>query len=119
MLSNYLYAYFFSVTVPMLLFLLLTLLFLCASVCGRARAFYMNFTIRSIDDSLFGTSCDVYSLKSVYMARCTTTKCCLSYLYICSFLFFVTVPMLFFLIFLLFPCASGWGSARARVPHFL
>ena len=41
-------------------------LFLCASVCGTARAFYMNFTIGSIDDSLFGISCDrcIFSEKS-------------------------------------------------------
>ena len=30
------------------------------------------------------------------MTRCTMTKCCLSYMFICSFLYSVTVPMLFF-----------------------
>ena len=43
------------------------------------------------NDSLFGISCDLYSLKSLYMTRCTMTKCCLSYMYIYYLLFSVTV----------------------------
>ena len=118
MLSNYLYACFFVVFCNCLhAALSSTLLFLCACVCGTACAFfYMNFTIGSIDESLFGISCYVYSLESLYMTHCTMTKCCLSYMYICSFLFSVTVPMLLFLLFLLFPCrhARVVGGAHAR-----
>ena len=57
-----------------------------------------------------GISYDVYSLKSLYDSL-YNDKMLSSYMYMCSFLLFVTVPMLFFL-FLLFPCASGWAITR-------
>ena len=43
------------------------------------------------NDSLFGISCDLYSLKSLYMTCYTMTKCCLSYMYIYYLLFSVTI----------------------------
>ena len=64
-----------------------------------------------------GISYDVYSLKSLYDSL-YNDKMLSSYMYVCSFLLSVTVPMLFFLLFLLFPCASVWVSTRARVPRF-
>ena len=54
-----------------------------------------------------GISYDVYSLKSLYDSL-YNDKMLSSYMYICSFLLSVTIPMLFFLLFLLFPCASAW-----------
>ena len=83
-----------------------TLLFPCASVCG-SWCVYMNFTIWSIDDSLFGISCDVYSLKNLCDSLYNDKM--LFKLYVYMFFFSsVTVPMLFFLLILLFPCEWLW-----------
>ena len=59
-----------------------------------------------------GISYDVYSLKSLDDSL-YNEKMLSSNMYICSFLLSVTAPMLFFFLFLLFPCASGWVSSRA------
>ena len=47
----------------------------------------------------------MYILWKVCMTCCTMTKCCLSYVYICSSFVSVTVPMLFFLHFC---CSHAW-----------
>ena len=84
----------FSVTIPMLLFLLLC--------CSHARVFVwalMPFIwISPFDQLMFPylVYLAMYILWKICMTRCTMTKCCLSYMYTCSFLFSVTVPMLFF-----------------------
>ena len=71
--------------------------------------FYVWLFMRCVFSGNSGISCDVYSLKSLY--ELYNDKVLPSY--ICSFLLSVTVPMLFFLLFLLFPCERGWVSTLA------
>ena len=53
----------------------------------------------------------------VYMTRCAMRKCCLV-ICIYALLLSVTIPMLFFLLILLFACTSGYVSTCAWVRHF-
>ena len=108
---------------------------LCARMFVGPRAFYMNFTIRSIDDSLFGISCDVYSLKSLYDSLYNDKILFKLYVYVFCFVFcncsHAVLPSVFAVrmskwlgraivhVFLISYSRAGWCfRARAWVLHF-
>ena len=98
-----------------------TMLFPCAGVCGSAHVFYMNFTIWSVDVSLFCISCDVYSLKSLCDLLYNNKMLLKLYVYMFFFVFcncsHAVLPSIFE--FLISYCRTvGCFHARAWVLHF-
>ena len=93
-----------------------TMLFPSASVCVSAHALYMNFTIGSIDVSLFGTSCDVYSLKSLYDSLYNDKMLLKLYVYM---FFFCFLKCSHTSLSSYFCCSHEWVVGGALVHEFL